>query len=98
MSLPLIVRPAARLEFDEAAEWYERRSAGLGAKFIRQVQQALDRISASPESYPVIHHDMRVTLVKKFPNAVYYRAETVQVVVLAIIHTARNSSIWQGRS
>lgn len=98
MSLPLLLRPAARLEFDEAADWYDRRSPGLGAKFIRQVEQALDRISAQPDSYPIVHNDTRVILVKKYPYAVYYRAEPAQMVVLAIIHTARNPKIWQSRS
>ena len=30
MSLPIVFRRAARAEFDDAADWYEQRRAGLG--------------------------------------------------------------------
>ncbi len=35
MSLPIIFRPEARAEFDEAYDWYEGQHAGLGEKFAR---------------------------------------------------------------
>src|SRR5258706_484639 len=33
MSLPVIFKPAARLEFEEAVAWYEGESLGLGREF-----------------------------------------------------------------
>ena len=38
-SLPIVFRRAARIEFDDAADWYEQRRAGLGAKFTAAVQR-----------------------------------------------------------
>lgn len=32
MSIPVVFRRAARAEFDDAADWYEQRQSGLGAK------------------------------------------------------------------
>jgi len=30
MSLPIVLRPEARVEFDDAFNWYEQRRLGLG--------------------------------------------------------------------
>ena len=35
-----------------------------------------------------------LALVCRFPYAVFYRAESKRVVVLAVLHTARDPSIW----
>jgi toxin ParE1/3/4 len=98
MSLPISFRRAARAEFDDAADWYEQRKAGLGTAFVAAVQRILDRISAQPDFYPQVHRDVREALVSGYPYCVYYREEPNQVVVLSVFHTARNPSIWQRRS
>lgn len=51
MSLPISFRRAARFEFDEAADWYEHRQSGRGAKFTAAVHAALDQIVDQPESH-----------------------------------------------
>jgi hypothetical protein len=38
VSLPVVLRPAARAEFDEAVDWYEQQRPGLGVDFVTQVQ------------------------------------------------------------
>jgi hypothetical protein len=43
MSLPVILSPSAKGEVEAAVNWYEEE-AGLGAKFVTSVQEALDRI------------------------------------------------------
>lgn len=42
MSLPVVLRPEARVEFDEAFDWYEQRRLGLGVDFVAQVQEVFD--------------------------------------------------------
>ena len=98
MSLPVVFRRAARAEFDDAADWYEARRAGLGATFTAAVQQVLDRIAAQPAFYAQVYGDVREALVPGFPYCVYYREEPSQVVVLSVFHTARDPSVWQGRA
>jgi plasmid stabilization system protein ParE len=98
MSLPLVLRRAARKEFDAAADWYEQRRSGLGPQFIAEVERIFDRVVDNPEFYPLVHRDIREALVRRFPYVVYYRVESARVVVIAVIHGARNPSIWQRRS
>lgn len=98
MSLPIVFRRLARAEFDDAADWYEQRRAGLGATFTAAVQRVLDQIAAQPAFYPQVHQDVREALVPGYPYCVYYREEPTQVVVFSVFHTSRDPSIWQGRT
>ena len=38
MSLPLVVEPEAAAELEEAVQWYEARSVGLGLELARIVR------------------------------------------------------------
>jgi plasmid stabilization system protein ParE len=98
MSLPVVLRPEARAEFDDAFDWYEQQRPGLGVDFVTQVQEAFDRISAAPEQYAQIFHDIRRVVVRRFPYSIFYKVESQQVVVLAVFHSRRNPRIWQERA
>ena len=89
MNLPVIFRPQARREFDDAADWYEQRRTGLGARFVAAVQQVLDEVSANPQRYPEVFGDVRERIVQGFPYCVYYREENGQIIVLAVVHAAQ---------
>ncbi|HYT88475.1 MAG TPA: type II toxin-antitoxin system RelE/ParE family toxin [Gemmataceae bacterium] len=98
MSLPLVFRTVAQTEFDDAAVWYENQQPGLGADFVAEVQQVLDTIAAHPERYAVASGDVREALVSRFPYCVYYRVKPDRIVIIAVFHTSRDPSIWQGRN
>jgi plasmid stabilization system protein ParE len=97
MSLPLLYRPAAKAEFDEAADWYENQQPGLGIDFVAAVQRVLDTICLQPKRYPIVCQDVREAPVQRFPYCVYYRTGRNRLVVLAVFHTARDPSVWQSR-
>jgi plasmid stabilization system protein ParE len=97
MSLPLVLRPEARAEFDEAFDWYERKRKGLGITFADRLQQVFDRIAATPEMYRIVRQDVRKAGVRRYPYSVYYRVEAAQLVVLAVFHGKRDPRIWQAR-
>src|SRR5438270_9757901 len=97
MSLPLVFRPAAQTEFDEAAAWYEGQRPGLGTDFVAEVQQVLDTVANHPERYPAVSGDVREALVSRFPYCVYDRVKPNRVVVIAVFHTSRDPLVWQGR-
>jgi plasmid stabilization system protein ParE len=98
MSLPVVFRRAARVEFDDAADWYEQQRAGLGAAFTAAVQRVLDQIAAQPDFYAKVTRSVREALVPGYPYCVYFYEEPSQVVILSVFHTARDPSIWQART
>jgi toxin ParE1/3/4 len=98
MSLPLVVRHAGRAELDEAASWYESQRPGLGVEFVTEVQEVLDTIAAQPKRFPVAVGEVREAAVSRFPYYVYYRVKSDRLVVIAVFHSSRDPSVWQGRN
>lgn len=97
MSLPIVLRAEAEAEFDEAFDFYDGRQAGLGTDFATEVQHVFDRLSANPLIHQEVFADVRKAVVRRFPYCVYYRAHTDRVEVIAVFHTSRDPSVWQGR-
>jgi toxin ParE1/3/4 len=62
--------PEARLEFVEAARYYEQRRAGLGARFSVEVEAAIGRILEAPLRWPAIEQDVRRYLTHVFPYGI----------------------------
>lgn len=98
MMLRIAFRRAAESEFAEAVIWYDQRRAGLGQEFIHEIEQALDRAAAAPQRYPVVAGDVRRTVTRRFPFAIYFRVRLDTLVVLAVFHGRRNPAIWQRRT
>lgn len=98
MSLPVTLRPEPRAEYDEAVDWFEQRRVGAGLPFIRAVKQALDLISAQPKMHLAIQGDVRRAPVGGYPYyRIFYRERDADIEVLAVFHTSRDPSVWQGR-
>ncbi len=97
MTLRVVFRRAAQNEFEEAAAWYGERSLGLGDEFIREIEQAIVNAAAGPQRCPVVFGDVRRTVARRFPFAVYFRVRAESLVVLAVFHGRRNPVIWQRR-
>ncbi len=98
MTLPVVLRDEAQAEFDEAFDYYEAGRPGRGVRFAARVQDVFDRIAANPLLHAAMFADVRKAVVAKFPYCVYYRAEPTRVHVLAVFHTSRDPTIWQGRA
>ena len=94
----LVVGRLADLDIAEAAAWYESRQAGLGIRFIDQVEATYDRIAAGPLGYQRLRGEIRRALIRHFPYAGYFVVEENMIVVTAVLHLRRNPSIWQGRA
>jgi plasmid stabilization system protein ParE len=95
--LPLTVSPQAEEEAQEAAQWYENESPGLGVAFLEIVEQTLTAISEHPLRFPRVYHDIRRALLKRFPYGVFFRVRPNRIKVTAIMHLSRDPSRWQKR-
>jgi plasmid stabilization system protein ParE len=98
MSYVLVFRPEVREELNEAYHWYEIQQSDLGDDFLNCIDETLKRICQMPESYPIVHRDVRRAVVQRFPYAVYYRIISSRIVVTAIFHGHRNPKDWKARS
>ena len=91
MSLPLVFKSAARLEFDEAVGWYERERPGLGDEFKLEVKAALRRALANPELFPRVRGRARRIRLRRFKKyAIYFAVKDNTFAILSVFHGARN--------
>ncbi len=97
MSLRVVFRRAARHDFDEAASWYDERRAGLGGEFMIEIDRAVSMASNNPRHFPIMYRDIRCVRVRRFPYSVFFRAETMRIVVPAVFHARRDPAIWKRR-
>jgi len=82
----------------EAFRFYEERREGLGERFRDHLDIALSRIQATPEVYPVVHRDLRRTLVERFPYFVLYRLYPGLIFIVAIMHARQSPAAWKRRA
>lgn len=94
MPLPVVYRSKVGRDLANAFGYYERQAEGLGEQFLGAVSSTFDAIERYPEMFAPVHREVRRALVARFPYAVFYRAETRRVVVLTVLHTARDPRLW----
>jgi len=88
----------ARQELDDAYEWYEREVRGLGVEFLDEIDQAVHRIKAFPESCEVLTGDMRRARLVRFPYGLIYGVDGEWIVIIAVAHLHREPFYWIDRS
>lgn len=95
---PVLFRRQARLEYDNAGDWYEKELPGLGMEFQAEIQLLIQRIASTPEQFPILHRDVRKAVARRFPYCIYFRERNQRIVILAVFHSARNPAVWQQRA
>jgi plasmid stabilization system protein ParE len=98
MSLPVVLRPQAGRDADEAQDYLESQGSGLGHIFLDQLKETLGRIGATPQLYGAIWRNVRAAKLRQFTYIVYYRVHADRVEVLAVLHGSRGASAWQSRA
>jgi len=89
----------AELELEEAIEYYDRQSPGLGRRFFHEVSAAIERIQFMPEAWTRVGKETRKIIVKGFPYSLLYQIEEAddELVVTAVAHHHRNPERFQNR-
>lgn len=87
----------ARRELNEAAQYYESESSGLGAAFLDEVEDCTQAIANFPEAGPLITEAIRRRLLLRFPYALLYTIKSDRVRVLAVMNLKRRPMYWVGR-
>lgn len=94
MALPVVYRRKVGRDLAGAYGWYEDQRAGLGEEFLAAVDTTFDAIERIPEMFRRVHGEVRRANVSRFPYAVFYRIDPKSVVVLTVLHTARDPKLW----
>jgi plasmid stabilization system protein ParE len=93
----IVIRRSAAADIAEAHSWYEAQRAGLGTKFLDEVEWTLERVGTDPSRFPIVFRDARRALVRRFPYAIYFRLAGDRARVLAVVHQSRDPRTWKQR-
>ena len=89
--------PIAKAEISAAAEGYERKSPGLGHKFLDRVDQALEKIGRNPQGYQKVIGENRRCNLEKFPYALWFKIVN-EVVVVGCLDSRRDPTLARERA
>lgn len=90
--------PAALRDADEAAAWYAERTARAAIRFLDELDRLIGLIAVSPDRFRAFDADLRRAVFRRFPFYIVFRADEVNVVVLAVAHGKRRPRFWQKRA
>jgi plasmid stabilization system protein ParE len=74
----LRVHPEARREFNDAIDYYERESPGLGLIFANEVDTGFARIRQYPDAAPLVAKRVRRLVLAKFPLSLIYETDALR--------------------
>ncbi|MEO5947673.1 MAG: type II toxin-antitoxin system RelE/ParE family toxin [Chitinophagaceae bacterium] len=76
-------------DIDEAVEYYNKQSLGLGNKFLDNFASFLKSINLNPRFASVKYDEIRYAAFKKFPFSVHYTLSTKNqtVTIVAVFNT-----------
>jgi hypothetical protein len=97
------VIPLAQLEVNKATWRYDQERAGLGERFLRELDEAYTIIQRDPTAIPLYEVSRapagaRRQLLKSFPYLVIFRIKDgADIIVIAVHHVAREPGYWRNR-
>jgi len=97
MKRPVRFGSSAELELNEAADYYDLESPGLGAVFLEEVEQVLAKLSEFPDATTPVYAGVRRWLLTKFPYMLLYSLRADEIRILAVAHQRRRPFYWRGR-
>src|SRR3990172_6679720 len=89
------IHELAAKEFDDAIEWYENQSKGLGKRFKKSVTNQLRKIKKNPNWFLRETDNIYKAYVPKFPYKILFTSGKDRVVIWAIAHMHRKPWHWQ---
>ena len=90
-------KPIVDADVEAAFQWYEGEEEGLGYEFLNELRAAYHRIQDGPSKYKLLRSGIRRAMTRRFPYAVYFSIQGDVIVVLGVLHAARDPAVWQRR-
>ena len=86
---------AALTELKRACLGYDRKEAGLGIRFLAEVDQAVTRIVMAPEAWRPLSARTRRCLVHRFPFGVLYQIRSREILIVSVMDLRRDPESWR---
>lgn len=96
--MKVVFDPLAKLEFDEAREYYDVHEPGLGERFRIALWAAIEILERFPEIGREVRPGIRRILVKRFPYKLIYSVTESGLYIIAVAHGHRRPNYWADRA
>jgi toxin ParE1/3/4 len=80
---------------NDAADYYDRESPGLGSTFLDEVDSGFDRIRAYPDAAAEVARGIRKLVFARFPYALVYEVRNSLLELYGLVSIMRNSLTLQ---
>ncbi|MES0490386.1 MAG: type II toxin-antitoxin system RelE/ParE family toxin [Leptospirales bacterium] len=91
------IHELAALELNEAVEWYELQSVGLGLRYKKSIYAQVNKIKNNPKWFLMEEENIFKAYIPKFPYKILYSIEETTIIIWAIAHLHREPTYWQNR-
>jgi len=88
---------AAKLELQDAINYYNEQSEGLGYEFANEVKLTTDRILGFVDSWPKLSANTRRARTNRFPYGLVYTNDNEVIIIVAVMHLHRKPGYWKSR-
>ena len=87
----------AQSELDQAIEYYNSESPGLGAELLNEILNTLDRIINFPEAWQPLSENTRRCQTSRFPYGLIYSVLENEILIISVSNLHREPNYWKDR-
>ncbi|HOX86777.1 MAG TPA: type II toxin-antitoxin system RelE/ParE family toxin [bacterium] len=87
----------AEKELNDAINYYNRLSPGLGFEFALEIKRTLQRILHYPDAWTPLSKRTRRCLTNRFPYGVIYQKRDDKILIIAIMNLRQRPNSWKNR-
>ena len=91
------IHELATKEFDEAIDWYENQTKGIGRQFRKSVTDQINKIKKNPTWFLIEADDIYKAYIPKFPYKILFTLDKDSIIIWAVAHMHRKPWYWQSR-
>lgn len=89
----LVLSAEALNDLDQAVEYYNRLSDGLGLEFADTIDRYFKKINQLPSASAIRYDQVRVKPIDTFPFTIHYTLTDSKIIILRVFNTYQNPDL-----
>ena len=95
--MKIIFLEEAKYELDQAIEYYDFQSSGLGQQFLQEILNTLDRIASFPHAWHPLSKNTIRCQTARFPYGLIYSVLESEILIISVSNLHREPNHWKDR-
>jgi len=87
----------AQYELDQAIDYYNIESEGLGEQFLQEVLSTIDRIINYQDAWHPLSKNTRRCQTRRFPYGLIYSVLDEEILIISVSNLHRKPEHWKDR-